>query len=401
MLKRLSGIKGTIFVLAALAVALAWSYFEAQAVPADYQRVFLPAATQAIDANGVTRSDNGLRAARETAKTLDEALAGACDQTTLYALTTPAAVSIEGASVDAQLVGIENGYYAMRGFTLYCGRLIYPDELKDAAHVTLIDEQLAVALFKYAEPLGQTVKVNNAEYEIIGVLRASRKVGMQQDYSIYVPYRAIERSEANVTALVYEAKPAPGSGGWSSFESGSKTMGATGTSISLVKERMNASMPQRVLLCILGFALGLMLIKWLTRLTKRLVVDYREQLKIKYASRLVWRMLPKALALIVGYAVCAAMLAALFAYLIQPVYTFPEWVPAVLVEPNDISAAFWNVWQSTASTVELRTAELLRLRFLRELAFWCSLLAGMLAVKACVALTRPRKAKPVDVEEKM
>ena len=67
---------------------------------------------------------------------------------------------------------------------------------------------------------------------------------------------------------------------------------------------------------------------------------------------------------------CVAALAGLFVVLIQPVFTFPEWVPAVLVEPKDIAAAFWNVWQDTATVMELRTPELLRARFYSRLMGW-------------------------------
>ena len=70
----------------------------------------------------------------------------------------------------------------------------------------------------------------------------------------------------------------------------------------------------------------------------------------------------------------------------DPVFTFPEWVPAVLVEPADIQTAFWNVWQTPATVVEYRTPELLRLRFLREVMAWscgaAALLIGSLATGA-------------------
>ena len=79
-----------------------------------------------------------------------------------------------------------------------------------------------------------------------------------------------------------------------------------------------------------------------------------------------------------------AALAGLFVVLIQPVFTFPEWVPAVLVEPQDIAAAFWNVWQDTATVMELRTPEVLRSRFFSRLMGWaCGF--GALAL-GCVSL---------------
>ena len=91
-----------------------------------------------------------------------------------------------------------------------------------------------------------------------------------------------------------------------------------------------------------------------------------------YALRLTWWLGWRMALLLVGYAVCAWALAQAFMGFVAPVYTFPEWVPKVLVEPADISAAFWNVWQSQAAVRELRTPELLRLRFMREVCAWAT-----------------------------
>ena len=87
-------------------------------------------------------------------------------------------------------------------------------------------------------------------------------------------------------------------------------------------------------------------------------------------TTVLWIIPPVVRGLMIGYAACVAALAGLFVVLIQPVFTFPEWVPAVLVEPKDIAAAFWNVWQDTATVMELRTPELLRARFYSRLMGW-------------------------------
>ena len=44
-------------------------------------------------------------------------------------------------------------------------------------------------------------------------------------------------------------------------------------------------------------------------------------------------------------------------------YVFPEYVPAVLVEWDAVRTAFWQVQTAAADYIELRTPELLRLRF--------------------------------------
>ena len=106
--------------------------------------------------------------------------------------------------------------------------------------------------------------------------------------------------------------------------------------------------------------------------------------------------------LALGYLVCAAVLAWLFTRLVEPVYTFPEWVPAVLVEPKDIQTAFWNVWQTSATVVEYRTPELLRLRFLREVMAWscgaAALLIGSLAGAGSMLFKRPAPDEDASTE---
>lgn len=55
----------------------------------------------------------------------------------------------------------------------------YPDECIYGERVALVDEQLAVALFQYAEPLGEEIEVAGQRYRIVGVIKAGKRVGDQ------------------------------------------------------------------------------------------------------------------------------------------------------------------------------------------------------------------------------
>lgn len=154
------------------------------------------------------------------------------------------------------------------------------------------------------------------------------------------------------------------------FQSAAKRFSENGSTYSLPKESMNGKMPLRILLVAAGWVLTLYLIRILNRLFSRVCAAYRRKLRDEYANRLLGWLLLRAVGLLIGYAACVAALAGLFVVLIQPVFTFPEWVPAVLVEPQDIAAAFWNVWQDTATVMELRTPEVLRSRFFSRLMGW-------------------------------
>ena len=376
----------------ALAV-LAFAWIKIQAVPGTFQHVY--AAPQPVAAEeGAQETNGGLREARLKTRELETELEGACEDATLYALAQPAAISIPdgGKSASARLGGVEESWFYLNSPVLLNGRLLYPDECIYGERVALVDEQLAVALFQYAEPLGEEIEVAGQRYRIVGVIKAGKRVGDQMDYSLYVPLRSLEETNVSLTALVYEARPVQSAGGWSAFQTAAQKLG-DGTTISLIKERMNAAMPMRMLFTLLGMALALWGVRWMNRRSARFAAAYHDRLQTQYAARLVGFAAGRLLLLALGYVACAAALAWLFTRLVEPVYTFPEWVPAVLVEPKDIQTAFWNVWQTSATVVEYRTPELLRLRFLREVMAWscgaCALLIGSLTGAASMLFKRP------------
>lgn len=394
--------RGTLVLLVIALAVMAFAWINIQAVPGTFQHVYA-APQPAAAAEGEKETNSGLREARLKIRELETELEGACEDATLYALAQPAAISIPdgGKSVSARLVGVEESWFYLKSPLLLNGRLLYPDECIYGERVALIDEQLAVALFQYAEPLGEEIEISGQRFRIVGVLKAGKRVGDQMDYSLYVPLRSLEDTSVALTALVYEARPVQGAGGWSAFQTASQKLG-DGTTISLVKERMNAAMPMRMLFTLLGMALAMSGIRWMNQRSARFAAAYRERLQTQYAAKMVGFAAGRLLLLALGYLVCAAVLAWLFTRLVEPVYTFPEWVPAVLVEPKDIQTAFWNVWQTSATVVEYRTPELLRLRFLREVMAWscgaAALLIGSLAGAGSMLFKRPAPDEDASTE---
>lgn len=394
--------KGTLVLLVIALAAMAFAWVNIQAVPGTFQHVYA-APQPAAAAEDEKETNSGLRDARLKTRELETELEGACEDMTLYALSQPASVSIPdgGKSVSARLVGVEESWFYLKSPVLLNGRQLYPDECVYGERVAMVDEQLAVALFQYAEPLGEEIELSGQRYRIVGVLKAGKRVGDQMDYSLYVPLRSLEDTNVALTALVYEARPVQGAGGWSAFQTASQKLGE-GTTISLVKERMNAAMPLRILFTLLGMAMALWGVRWMNRRSARFAGAYRERLQTQYAARLMGFAVGRLVLLALGYLACAAALAWLFTQLVAPVYTFPEWVPAILVEPKDIQTAFWNVWQTPATVVEYRTPELLRLRFLREVMAWScgavALLLGSLAGAGGVLFKRSVPGEPSPAE---
>ena len=147
--------KGTLVLLGIALAVLAFAWIKIQAVPGTFQHVY--AAPQPVAAEeGAQETNGGLREARLKTRELETELEGACEDATLYALAQPAAVSVPdgGKSASARLVGVEESWFYLNSPVLLNGRLLYPDECIYGERVALVDEQLAVALFQYAEPLG-------------------------------------------------------------------------------------------------------------------------------------------------------------------------------------------------------------------------------------------------------
>lgn len=258
------------------------------------------------------------------------------------------------------------------------GRSFYPDEVKDGAKVALLDEQLALALFRVGDPLDRTVNIEGVEYRVIGIVRHRKQVGDLLDYGAYVPLMSVLDERVQLDALLVEAEPNPGMGASVSFESLVTTWRSGGSVIDLGKQGMAAGLWLRVLIFLTGLTATLRLIGLLNHAVRYYMKRYRQKLQTRYAVRLMPEMAGMIALFALGYGAAALLAAGMMNYIIKPVYTFTEWIPAVLVEWSDIADAFWKVWQPGATLSELRTPELMRLRWLTLLMQGCSAGAGVL-----------------------
>ena len=103
-----------------------------------------------------------------------------------YAVTTERAfVRLEGkggAAATASLSGEYGSSHALPLRLMSSGRNFYEEELAQGAHVIVLDEQLAIALFRVGDPIGRTVVLEDTEYTVVGVARHTRGAGEQEEY---------------------------------------------------------------------------------------------------------------------------------------------------------------------------------------------------------------------------
>lgn len=292
------------------------------------------------------------------------------------------------ASARVELVGTYG--FQVRPKLLRYGRLPYEEELKSGRKVAVLDEDLALALFRVADPVGREISVGGVTFQVIGIARHSKHVGEYQEYSVYLPLNAVIDTTFPVDALLVEAIPRAGTGASVSFQSVVEQWQTGGTVYDLGKQGMSATLWLRLLIFVVGMTVTLRLIAYLNGRVRHYGKHYRQRLEEKYAISLMPELSGAILLFVIGYGAVAGLLVVLMSYVIEPVYTFPEWIPTILVEWDDIAAAFWHVWQDTAVMHEMRTMEILRLRWLALLVQGCS--AG-LAVLLGIMYGRMRSSR--------
>ena len=297
---------------------------------------------------------------------------------TLGGVMENASLSAEGGGTQGRVTVMGENGTTLHPLQLRFGRNFFPEELRDGAHVIILDEQAALALFRISDPIDRKVTVQGVEYRVIGVARHRKQVGDLTDYGAYIPLMSVIDQDITLDALQVEAAPRAGVGASVSFSTVCGTWQQGGTVIDLGKEGMAATLWLRVLLCLAGATALLRLIGWLNGQARSYAKQYSQQLQVRYALSLMPQLAGMILLFCLGYGGAAALAAVLMNVIIQPVYTFPEWIPAVLVEWEDIAAAFWKVWQTSATLREMRSPEILRLRYFTLLIQGCSAATGVL-----------------------
>lgn len=363
------------------AVCLALCAFETTQAGDTLQYLMPPPAWLQSGEDGKTPAGQPLKDTWKQLEAAAEGWNGIISAYTLTGIAEKATFSGGGGTQEGRLECLGPNDQAVYPKFLRYGRLFYPEELEKGRNVILLDEQLALKLFKVVDAVDQTVNVKGQDYTVIGILRHEKQVGDLEEFGGYIPLMALVETPIDLTALMVSAQPIPGTGAGTTF---AMAMGSweKGTLWDLGKEAMGARIWLRVLLFMTGLTLVLKVIGWLNRRVAAFGADYKSRLTRQYAVRLLPRLTGFLLLFALGYGAAALAGAGLVGYIVKPVYTFPEWVPELLVEWTDIAAAFWNVWQKPAATLEYRSRQVLRLRFLAFLIQWLTALTGVLLTLA-------------------
>jgi putative ABC transport system permease protein len=92
--------------------------------------------------------------------------------------------------------GTEPQYFDIRNWPFAEGSSFTPDDVSTAANVAVVGETVRKNLFSATDPIGQTIRINNLPFKVVGLLRSkgtSAAMGQDQDDIILVPITTLQK----------------------------------------------------------------------------------------------------------------------------------------------------------------------------------------------------------------
>jgi putative ABC transport system permease protein len=94
-----------------------------------------------------------------------------------------------------EMSGVGPQYLMVRNWPLERGGFFTDRDIRSAAKVCVVGRTVVNRLFQTSDPLGETVRINNIPFRIIGVLeeKGANLVGEDQDNLVLIPYTTVRK----------------------------------------------------------------------------------------------------------------------------------------------------------------------------------------------------------------
>ncbi len=152
-----------------------------------------------ISAGSVNRG--GLRIGIGATKTLiDDDVKAITQQVPTVAAAAPGATSsaqivANNQNWNTRVTGTEPQYFDIRDWPIASGSSFTQDDVTRATDVAVLGETVRQNLFGSADPVGQTVRIGNLPFRVVGVLspKGSSGMGQDQDDGVYIPISTLQK----------------------------------------------------------------------------------------------------------------------------------------------------------------------------------------------------------------
>ncbi|MEM8613362.1 MAG: ABC transporter permease, partial [Cyanobacteria bacterium P01_H01_bin.105] len=102
--------------------------------------------------------------------------------------TTPGLVTFLNRNANVSVIGTNPAFIIVRNFTTDQGRFISDLDMQRTSAVAVLGSSLAERLFEDQVPLGQSIRVNDISFEVVGVLTAQgSNLGVNYDDAVMIP----------------------------------------------------------------------------------------------------------------------------------------------------------------------------------------------------------------------
>jgi putative ABC transport system permease protein len=144
-------------------------------------------------------NQGGVRTNQGTAQTLtyDDAVALSTQELSAVAAVAPEVRNFgqavyQGNNVNTQIVGVTPEYETVRNFKVQSGEFINSANVTARSTVAVIGAGIMNSLFNGEDPVGQTLRINNVGFKVVGVLESKGGSGFgNQDDQILVPLTTV------------------------------------------------------------------------------------------------------------------------------------------------------------------------------------------------------------------
>ena len=126
----------------------------------------------------------------------------------LFAVKGNITVKRESSSIgQIGLRGAGVGYDEIFDLNIENGRYLTGDEVEGGRNVAIIGSEVAKALFPNGDPIGETVKINNLKFKVVGTIKKEGESFLgtpSNDYTVIIPYTSFRKFYQTGTGVPYE-----------------------------------------------------------------------------------------------------------------------------------------------------------------------------------------------------
>jgi putative ABC transport system permease protein len=103
------------------------------------------------------------------------------------------------------ITGTTPNYFEIRNWAVESGTVFSQDEVDMAANVCVLGTTVANILFEKENPIGQTVRIGNLPFRVVGVLESKGQsvMGTDQDDVIFAPYTTVQKKISGITWIQF------------------------------------------------------------------------------------------------------------------------------------------------------------------------------------------------------